>query len=236
MLLLLLRDSPLLLEPVSPAQPRKQEWRHGDTSFVRTVSNATPSEGDAITVKTVFSRKSVVEWLWTVSEYRPACLTYVDGSAKVSGKNVDLKTSGTDSSGAKFVQVKGNWPVYPLIDPTTQTFSFDYKVGADCARTVAMNTWMKCTGSLGDGNYGPGNIDKSIPVTVQKNTTTTTLGTVMSGVQVGQSVPLKATAPAGRWETPSSSTTVRRTSVAARWMLLASRQSTGHRRSREITI
>ena len=174
---------------VAGAAPGSVSWADGGSNFERTVSNVTPSEGETITVSTKFMRNKIpVEWLHAVKDFHPTCMTYVDGSAKVDGSAQGVQSKGTD-----FVRVTGNWDVYPNINPKSRTFSFDYKVGADCVRNAALNTGMDYSGTLGDGGYST----KGPAVTVQMNNSTTALDTVPSGVQVGQSVPLKATVTGG---------------------------------------
>ncbi|MCJ0905307.1 Ig-like domain-containing protein [Rhodococcus sp. ARC_M6] len=174
---------------VAGAAPVSVSWTDGGSDFERTVSNVTPSEGDIVTTSMKFMRNKIpVEWLQAVKDFHPACLTYVDGSANVNGSALGLQSSGAD-----FVRVTGNWDVYPNINPKSRTFSFSYKVGADCDRDVAMKTWTDYSGSLGSGSYP----DHGTTITVQKNNTTAALDTVAPGVQVGQTVPLKATVTGG---------------------------------------
>ncbi|MFC9790960.1 Ig-like domain repeat protein, partial [Rhodococcus sp. NPDC127528] len=169
---------------VASAAPASVTWTDGSTKFTRTISEANPAAGDTITLKTVFERTGgVVEWLQAVKDVHPTCLTYVAGSAKVSGS-----AQSVESQAADFVRVTGNWPVYPNINPKSQTFEFSYKVGADCARGAALSTSLYYSGSLGSGNYP----DKGPAVTVRKNVSTTVLAPV-SGAQVGQATVLSAT-------------------------------------------
>ncbi|OYD68490.1 Ig-like domain-containing protein [Rhodococcus sp. OK302] len=172
--------------------PQTVNWSEGNSSFSRTVSNVTPSEGEVITVSTTFRRTvpGVVEYIYRVTDKHPTCLTYVDNSAKVDGS-----PRAIDSFGADFVQVKGSvieWPVYPLIEPKSRTFSFDYKVGAGCDRGVALPTGMTYNGDLGAGNY-PG---QGPAVTVAKNVSTTALAPI-AAAQVGTPVNLSATVTGG---------------------------------------
>ncbi|MDI9915225.1 Ig-like domain-containing protein [Rhodococcus sp. IEGM 1379] len=176
---------------VASAAPDSVAWKDGGSNFERTVSNVTPSEGDTITISTKFMRTGAVEYIYRVTDQHPTCLTYVEDSAKVDGS-----PRAIDSTGVDYAQVKGTvieWPVYPNINPKSRTFSFDYKVGAGCDRGVALQTGMSYNGSLGEGKY-PG---KGPAFTVQVNNSTTALDTVPSGVQVGQTVPLKATVIGG---------------------------------------
>ncbi|MFC4605417.1 Ig-like domain-containing protein [Rhodococcus kronopolitis] len=175
---------------VAGAAPGSVSWSDGDSNFVRTVSNTTPVEGEVVTTSMKFTRSApgVVEYVQAVKDFHPACLTYVDGSAKVDGS-----PQGLESQGADFARVTGSWAVYPNINPKSHTFEFSYKVGANCDRDVAMNTWTDYSGSLGSGSYP----NKGTNVTVSKNVTTTVLAAVPAGVQVGQAVPLTATVTGG---------------------------------------
>ncbi|SDE36572.1 Ig-like domain-containing protein [Rhodococcus tukisamuensis] len=172
------------------AAPSSVSWADGNSNFTRTVSNTTPVEGEIVTTSMKFMRKAltVVEYVQAVKDFHPACMTYVDGSAKVDGS-----PRGLESQGADFVRVTGDWSVYPNIEPKSRTFEFSYKVGANCDRDVAMNTWTDYSGSLGSGSYP----NKGTTVTVSKNVTTTALAAVPAGVQVGQAVPLTATVTGG---------------------------------------
>ncbi|MFE3292311.1 Ig-like domain-containing protein [Rhodococcus sp. NPDC059234] len=173
---------------VASAAPGSVTWTDGSSKFTRTISEANPAVGDVVTMTTKFERTGgVVEWLQAVKDVHPACLTYVAGSAKVSGSG-----QNPESQGADFVRVTGNWPVYPNINPKSQTFEFSYKVGADCARGAALSTSMYYGGSLGAGNYG----DKGPSVTVRKDVSTTVLAPV-TGAQVGQASTLSATVTGG---------------------------------------
>ncbi|MGO4204228.1 Ig-like domain-containing protein [Rhodococcus sp. TAF43] len=166
-------------------------WNDGSTKFTRSVSNTTPNEGDVITVSTKFERTAIPgEYIYAVKDLHPTCLTYVDGSAKVNGS-----VRGLESQGADFARVQGSsveWPVGALINGKPHTFEFSYRVGADCARGVALTSAMHYSGSLGSGEYD----NKAPSITVVKNTTTTALAAV-PGAQVGKSVTLSATVTGG---------------------------------------
>ncbi|MET3643328.1 hypothetical protein ABIC73_004938 [Prescottella equi] len=164
------------------AAPGSVTWSDGNSKFTRTVSNTTPNEGDIVTVSTKFERTGgVVEWLQAVKDLHPPCLTYVGGAR------------ATPEIAADYARVTGSWPVYPNIDPKSQTFDFQYRVGADCVRGVPLTTTMHYSGTLGSGTY----VDKGPTVTVAKNTTTTTLAAVAGPVTAGQSVTLTATVTDG---------------------------------------
>ena len=163
------------------AAPGSITWDDGSSRFTRTVSNTTPNEGDIVTVSTKFERTGIpVEWIQAVKDLHPTCFTYVSGN-----------TSGPEVA-ADYVRVAGNWPVYPNISPQSQTFEFNYRVGADCARETPLMTTMHYSGSLGSGTYS----NKGPTITVNKNTTSTTLAQV-SGAQVGLVTTLAATVTGG---------------------------------------
>ncbi|MGO4204230.1 Ig-like domain-containing protein [Rhodococcus sp. TAF43] len=163
------------------AAPGSITWDDGSSRFTRTVSNTTPNEGDIVTVSTKFERTGgVVEWLQAVKDLHPTCFTYVSGN-----------TSGPEVA-ADYVRVAGNWPVYPNISPQSQTFEFNYRVGTDCARETPLMTTMHYSGSLGSGTYS----NKGPTITVNKNTTSTTLAQV-PGAQVGLVTTLAATVTGG---------------------------------------
>ncbi len=166
-------------------------WDDGASRFTRTVSNTTPNEGDIVTVSTKFERTNGIgEYIYAVKDVHPTCLTYIDGSAKVNGTARQLESQGSD-----FARVQGTvveWPVGALAGGKPHTFEFSYRVGADCARGVALPTSMYYSGSLGDGNYP----NKGPALTVSKNVSSTALAAV-SGAQVGKSVTLSATVTGG---------------------------------------
>jgi len=173
------------------AAPGSVTWDDGNSRFTRTVSNTTPNEGDIVTVSTKFERTGIpVEYIYAVKDLHPACMTYVDGSAKVDGS-----PRGLESMAADWVRVEGSaidWPVYPNINPKSRTFEFSYRVGANCERGVPLMTTMHYGGSLGSGTYS----NKGPAITVSKNTTTTSLAQV-TGAQVGQATTLAATVTGG---------------------------------------
>ncbi|WP_181818941.1 Ig-like domain-containing protein [Rhodococcus sp. AG1013] len=160
------------------AAPASVGWSDGNSKFTRTVSNSTPSVGETVTVSTKFERTGgTVEWLQAVKDLHPTCMTYVSGN-----------TSGPEIA-ADYVRVTGNWPVYPNISPKSQTFEFNYLVGANCARATPLMTTMHYSGGLGDGTY----TDKGPTITVAKDATTTTLAAVPNPIVTGQAVTLSAT-------------------------------------------
>ncbi|MGF7124867.1 beta strand repeat-containing protein [Rhodococcus sp. BE178] len=160
------------------AAPASVNWQDGNSKFTRTVSNAAPSVGETVTVSTKFERTGGgVEWLWAVKDIHPPCLTFVSGN------------TSNPQIAPDYVRVSGNWPVYPNISPKSQTFEFNYLVGANCARATPLMTTMHYSGGLGDGTY----TDKGPTITVAKDATTTTLAAVPNPIVTGQAVTLSAT-------------------------------------------
>ncbi|MGW0042904.1 Ig-like domain repeat protein, partial [Rhodococcus sp. NPDC003348] len=176
---------------VASAASGSVTWDDGASRFTRTISNTTPNAGDVITSSTKFQRTNIVgEYIYTVSDYHPTCLTYVNGSAKMNGSAIGVDTVAADNT-----KVKGGatqWPVGNLVNGTDRTFEFSYTVGADCARDTALSTWMNYTSGLGSGTY----TNKGPTLTVAKSATTTTLAAV-TGAKVGQSSQLTATVTGG---------------------------------------
>ncbi|MGV0153521.1 Ig-like domain-containing protein [Rhodococcus sp. GB-02] len=172
----------------APETPGSLTWNANNYEYTRTISNVTPSEGETITVKTVFKRQSiVVDYLYAIKDVHPTCLTYVEGSAKVNGS-----TRSVESKGADFVRVKGTPIEWPLYNNDTKSFEFKYTVGADCARGVPLDTSVHYNASVTSSDFQ----NKGPAVTVSKNVSTTTLAGV-GGAQVGQSVALSATVTGG---------------------------------------
>ncbi|MFD8098740.1 Ig-like domain-containing protein [Nocardia fluminea] len=168
------------------AAPAAITWDDGNSRLTRTVSNTNPVVGDTITVTTKFERTGIpVEYIYSIKDLHPACLTPVAGSAKMSGDAVSIDTSSSDWIRAEFGITK--YPVYPNISPKSQTFEIQYKVGVNCARDTPLPTSMHYGGSLGDGIYQA----KGPAVTVSGDAVSSTAITV-SGAQVGKAVTLEA--------------------------------------------
>ncbi|MEC3958509.1 Ig-like domain-containing protein [Nocardia sp. CDC153] len=163
-------------------------WTDGNSKFTRTVSNTNPIVGDTVTVTTTFERTGIpVEYIYAVKDFHPACLTPVAGSGKMGGDQVDLDTtSSPDWVRAQFGITK--YPVYPNIQPKSQTFEVQYKVGVNCARDTPLSTTMDYSGSLGDGNY----TDKGPAITVSSDALSTTTLTDVTGAQTNKPVTLEA--------------------------------------------
>ncbi|EME19508.1 Ig-like domain-containing protein [Rhodococcus triatomae] len=154
---------------VAAAEPATVSWTNGGDSLTRTVSNATPAEGEILTaVTTITGAGSTVNW---VEDVRPTCLTYLQNTAKVNGLPVAVS-----SVGAGLVRVSGAWDA-----TATQTFEFQYSVGANCVREIAQNTGVAYGGTT------PGEFRGQGPaLNVAKNVTTTELkpvGALKGGVK-----------------------------------------------------
>ncbi|MGV9667950.1 Ig-like domain-containing protein [Nocardia niigatensis] len=163
-------------------------WTDGNSKFTRTVSDTNPIAGEVVTVSTMFERTGIpVEYIYSIQDQHPACLTPVAGSAKMGGDQVQIDTSNPTAVSASFSIVK--YPVYPNISPKSQTFEVQYTVGVNCARDTALPTSMNYSGSLGSGNY----TDKGPAITVSSDAVSTTVLTDVTGAQVGKAVTLEAT-------------------------------------------
>ncbi|MET8425083.1 Ig-like domain-containing protein [Nocardia sp. NPDC004860] len=163
-------------------------WTDGNSKFTRTVSDTNPIAGETITVTTMFERTGIpVEYIYSVKDAHPTCLTPVAGSGRMGGDQVTLDTSAPDSVSASFSIVK--YPVYPNISPKSQTFEVQYTVGVNCARDTPLPTSMSYNGSLGSGNY----TDKGPNITVSSDAVSTTTLAPVSGAQVNKAVTLQAT-------------------------------------------
>lgn len=170
------------------AAPGSVTWSDGNSKFTRTVSNTNPIVGEVVTVKTTFERTGIpVEYIYAVKDWHPACLTPVAGSATMGGDQVSLDTSNPDWVRAQFGITK--YPVYPNINPKSQTFEVQYTVGVNCARDTPLPTSMDYSGSLGDGNYA----NKGPNITVSSDAVSTTVLTDVTGAQTGKAVTLEAT-------------------------------------------
>ncbi|TJZ77859.1 Ig-like domain repeat protein [Rhodococcus oryzae] len=173
---------------MASAAPGSVNWYDGGSTFTRTISNVTPAEDEIISVSTTFGRvpnaETGNETIQEMTDVHPACLTFMD--LKVDGVPTALTNSDPTSA-----RVVGSWLV--TTGSPGHTMEYSYKVGANCDRNVALNTYMHYSGSLGAGNYP----DKGPSISVTKNVSTTVLGAVSAGVKVGQSVPLSATVTGG---------------------------------------
>ncbi|MFR9749854.1 Ig-like domain repeat protein [Nocardia sp. 004] len=170
------------------AAPGMVTWTDGNSKFTRTISNTNPIVGETITVKTVFERTGIpVEYIYSVKDSHPTCLTPVASSGRMGGDQVTLDTSAPDSVSASFGITK--YPVYPNISPKSQTFEVQYTVGVNCARETPLPTSMSYTGSLGAGNYS----NKGPAITVSSDVVSTTTLAPVSGAQVDNPVTLRAT-------------------------------------------
>ncbi|MGS2806142.1 Ig-like domain-containing protein [Nocardia sp. MW-W600-9] len=170
------------------AAPGTITWNDGNSKFTRTVSNTNPVVGDTVTVTTKFERTGIpVEYIYNIKDLHPACLTPVAGSAKMGGDQIQLDTSSSDWVRAEFGITK--YPVYPNIEPKSQTFEVQYQVGVNCARDTPLPTSMHYGGSLGDGIYQ----GKGPTITVSSDAVSSTVLTDVTGAQVGKAVTLEAT-------------------------------------------
>ncbi|RVW02144.1 Ig-like domain-containing protein [Rhodococcus xishaensis] len=156
-------------------------WSDGNTSFKRTVSDTTVSVGQIIEVKTRFERDWALEIIYEVNEHHPSCFEFVSSNKS----NPQVKSD--------YTRVSGSWTVRPYFDPTSQTFTFEYRVTEDCARDTPLSTGMSYSGSLGSGSYKT----KGPNITVAKNNTTTSLAAVSGPVVAGVPVTLSATVTGG---------------------------------------
>ncbi|RVW02245.1 Ig-like domain-containing protein [Rhodococcus spongiicola] len=156
-------------------------WSDGNSKFKRTISDTTLSVGQEVEVSTRFERDWALEVITRVDDYRPSCLELVSSNK-----------SGASDKGT-YTRVTGSWTVRPYFDPTSQTFTFKYRVTEDCARDTQLTTGMAYDGSLGSGSYKT----KGPNFTVAKNTTTTSLASVPGPVVAGVPVTLSATVTGG---------------------------------------
>ncbi|MEV6071161.1 Ig-like domain-containing protein [Nocardia sp. NPDC052001] len=176
-----------LIPGTASAAPGTITWSDGNSKFTRTVSNTNPVVGDIVTVTTTFERTGIpVEYIYNIKDLHPACLTPVAGSAKMGGDQVSLDTSSSDWVRAEFGITK--YPVYPNINPKSQTFEVQYTVGVNCARDTPLPTSMHYGGSLGSGTYS----NKGPNITVSSDAVSTTSITDVSGAQTGKAITLEA--------------------------------------------
>lgn len=182
----------LLAGGVATAASQSITWNDGGTNLTRTVSNATPKPGDVITISTTWARNDAhwEEVVWA-KNFHPTCLAYVPGSATLTDAAgvhavepyVEVKP---DFAAADFASL-GYKPVSKK-NVDTPTLSFQYTVGADCARDTALYTGLSYNGSRGQGDY----VNKGPAITVAKDSFSAALAPV-SGATVGTATTLTAT-------------------------------------------
>ncbi|MFC9787387.1 hypothetical protein [Rhodococcus sp. NPDC127528] len=131
-------------------------WDDYYSHFTRTISETSPNPGDTVTVTTKFERTNdTPERLYWIKDHHPTCLTYVPGSAKISGNRGTLAVEPKLEVQPGFVAADisaGNWTVQknPAESPV---LTVKYKVGADCSRGNYLATGMEYNGTLGAGSY-----------------------------------------------------------------------------------
>ncbi|SDD60828.1 Ig-like domain-containing protein [Rhodococcus tukisamuensis] len=176
-------------------------WDEGAARFTRTVSNTTPAVGETVTVTTKFDRTSWVdEFIYNVKDRHPSCLTYIPGSAKMTGNGAAQPVANPEvvvDEGNGRGYVRGAWGVTDWVIQNrpgfvqTPVFSVSYTAGKNCARDTALLTGMEYGGSLGGTNSlrGPS-------ITMSKTGTATALAAV-TGARVGVPSTLTATVTGG---------------------------------------
>ncbi|GAA4486838.1 hypothetical protein GCM10023094_44120 [Rhodococcus olei] len=131
-------------------------WDDYYSHFTRTISETSPNPGDTITVTTKFERTNdTPERLYWIKDHHPTCLTYVPGSAKISGNRGTLDVEPYLEIQPGFVAADisaGSWTVQknPAESPV---LTVEYTVGADCSRGNYLPTGMEYNGTLGSGGY-----------------------------------------------------------------------------------
>jgi hypothetical protein len=180
------------------AAPGDITWSDGASTYIRKISNTTPAVGDTITVTTEFQRYSWTdEYIYNVKDRHHSCLTYVPGSAKMTGYSGAYPVSNPEVN-ADEAYVRASWGITDWVVRNrpgywdAPIFSVNYKVGQNCPRDTALTTGMDYGGSLGSGSYGT----KGPSITIGKSSSTTTLAAV-TGAQVGKPSSLTATVTGG---------------------------------------
>ncbi|TJZ77868.1 Ig-like domain repeat protein [Rhodococcus oryzae] len=182
---------------VAGAAPGSISWDSGSSHYIRTISNTTPAVGDTVSVTTRFERYSWTdEYIYNVKDRHHSCLTYVPGSAMMSGSS-DYPVANPEVNPDE-AYVRASWGVTSWVVRNrpgywdAPSFSVSYKVGANCPRGVALTTGMDYGGSLGSGNFG----DKGPSITIGKSSSTTTLAPI-TDAQAGKASSLTATVTGG---------------------------------------
>ncbi|WP_430335108.1 Ig-like domain repeat protein [Rhodococcus sp. ACT016] len=171
----------------------------GKYTFDRTVDVAAPRVGDTVTYSTVVSKSGVDGYINTLVDVHPACLTYVDGSAKVTVYKLgsgQTESSVTPEVGSTTTKVtNAGWLVN---GSNSLTLKVSYYVPDTCAMGAA-NSGMTAKGTvMGGSGFGTSTDQSSMgpSVTVQQATTSTTVS-APSTTLTGQTVTLSATVAPG---------------------------------------
>ncbi|MFC4605196.1 Ig-like domain-containing protein [Rhodococcus kronopolitis] len=174
---------------IAGAAPGTVTWDEGAARFTRIVSNTTPAVGETVTVTTKFDRTSWIdEFVYNVKDRHPSCLTYIPGSAKMTGNGGDRPVASPEvvvDEGNGRGYVRAAWGVTDWVVQNrpgfvqTPVFSVSYRAGKNCARDTALLTGMEYGGSLGGTNSlrGPS-------ITMSKTGTATSIAAV-TGARVG---------------------------------------------------
>lgn len=186
------------------AAPATVTWTSGADTYTRTVSDATPTVGETITVSTQIQRTdSTDETVAWFQDTHPDCLTYVTGSAKVTD-NSGAHPAEPYSIEADRIIADFSTTSYKMTASKSQpaTFSAQYTVGADCKTDTALTGGIVYNSSADYFTFdtqGPG-----ITVTTKANSTVSLAP--VTGATVGQATTLTATvAPANAGGTVSFS-------------------------------
>ncbi|WP_235871297.1 Ig-like domain-containing protein [Rhodococcus spongiicola] len=166
---------------VASAASETVSWSDASTHFTRTISDTTASVGQIIEVKTKIERTGSVVTLSEVTDFRPACWEFV--SSNRSNPIVE----------ETYTRVRGSWTVWPNLSPNSQTFTFEYRVTAECERDTPLDNGMGYVIGIRANDFQT----KGPAVTVAKDTTTTSLSATTDPVVVGQVVTLTATVTGG---------------------------------------
>lgn len=139
------------------AAPATLTWNGNGSQYTHTVSDSTPAVGDTITVTTGFARtQNPDETFNWFKDFRPSCLTYVSGSAKITDATgshqvepyleiqSDFIAADFTTAGLQLVAKAGSSP--------SPTFSAQYKVGA-CTPGTSLTTGIAFLSSAGASDF-----------------------------------------------------------------------------------
>ena len=169
------------------AAPVSQSTNSGDWTFNRTISNGTPAPGETITVtNNIRWNGGLAPTISSFKDYHPACLTYVAGSSRVTGKTVTTNVTNTT-----LVTMTGSW-IRSAVDRNID-YTVQYTVGADCGRDLALTTGAGISANQGLSSE---NQTAGPSLTVPKSASTSSVA-VSPAPKAGAASTLTATVTAG---------------------------------------
>ncbi|MGX1769973.1 Ig-like domain repeat protein, partial [Dietzia sp. NPDC055343] len=166
--------------------------------ITRTIENTSPKVGDTVTVKAEVQRRVWTAALFAYKDLHPECLEYVEGSAKIDGKQFSPQVVANDHEvpGMGFVRWSGRRDVFGAGSgwDSPVTFEFDYIVTSSCDRESNLESTSHVSGDLGgDQNLLPSVFNGGPYIQIQKDVTSVALAAEPTSAVVDQGVTFTVT-------------------------------------------